>query len=234
MRSDLCAYSREGVEQEIELPLTAYERSLPLLDDVHAEAGPGPQRLPHGHRRGLAFRSHRLGLPILDRVAGCQLSRLPNEDPIHRRPSLEPRGRVDDVSGDERLALLRPCVQRHERLAGIDRDPQLEPARLGRGPVPDGERRPHGPLGVVLVRQRRAEDGHHRVADELLDRAAEVLELLPEARLVRPEQPHDVLGVHLLGTGGEADEVREEYGDDLALLARCSHGLSLGFNPSPL
>ena len=34
------------------------------------------------------------------------------------------------------------------------------------------ERRAHGALGIVLVRDRRAPDGHHRVADELLDGAA--------------------------------------------------------------
>jgi hypothetical protein len=84
------------------------------------------------------------------------------------------------------------------------------------------------------VRHRRAEHCHHGVPDELLDRAAEVLEFFPQACVIRPEQAHDVLGVHLLGAGGEADEVGEEHGDDLALLARCSHGLSLGFNPSPL
>ena len=34
------------------------------------------------------------------------------------------------------------------------------------------ERGSHGPLGVVLARDRRTPDGHHRVADELLQRAA--------------------------------------------------------------
>ena len=40
------------------------------------------------------------------------------------------------------------------------------------------------------------------------------------ARVVRLEQPPHVLRVHPLGSGGEADEVAEEAGDDLALLAR--------------
>ena len=43
--------------------------------------------------------------------------------------------------------------------------------------VEDAESRADGALGVVLVRDRRAEDRHHRVADELLDRAAEALDL---------------------------------------------------------
>ena len=37
--------------------------------------------------------------------------------------------------------------------------------------VPDGERRTYGALRIVLVRDRRAEDGDHGVADELLHRA---------------------------------------------------------------
>ena len=60
---------------------------------------------------------------------------------------------------------------------------------------------------------------HHRVADELLDRAAEALELVAQAGVVGREQRPHVLGVELLGARGEADEVGEEDGDDLALLA---------------
>ena len=41
----------------------------------------------------------------------------------------------------------------------------------------------------------RAEDGHDRVADELLDRAAVALDLLPQARVVRADAGADVLRV---------------------------------------
>ena len=74
-------------------------------------------------------------------------------------------------------------------------------------------------LGIVLVRDRRAEDRHHGVADELLDRAAEALDLAGDALVVRAERGADVLGVGPVGAGREADEVDEEHGDDLALLA---------------
>ena len=69
------------------------------------------------------------------------------------------------------------------------------------------------------MRDRRAEDGHHGVADELLDRPTEALELGAHAGVVGLEQPSHVLGIHFLGTGGEPDEVAEEARDDLALLA---------------
>ena len=74
-------------------------------------------------------------------------------------------------------------------------------------------------LGVVLVRGRRAEERHHRVADELLDGAAVALELGADALVVRAEERLDVLGVELLGPLREADEVAEDDRDDLALSA---------------
>ena len=80
-------------------------------------------------------------------------------------------------------------------------------------PVADGERRAYGALGVVAVRRRRTEDAHHRVPDELLDRAAVALELLADALVVRREDRAHVLRIELLGTSGEADEVDEEDGD---------------------
>ena len=84
-------------------------------------------------------------------------------------------------------------------------------------PVADRECRADGPLGIVLVRDGRAEHRHHRVADELLDGAAALLELRSQPVVVRPQDRLDVLGIERLGARGEADEVGEENGDDLAL-----------------
>ena len=47
--------------------------------------------------------------------------------------------------------------------------------------VEDPQPRAHGALRIVLVRHGRAEDRHHGVADELLDRAAEPLDLAGDA-----------------------------------------------------
>ena len=49
------------------------------------------------------------------------------------------------------------------------------------------------------MRDRRAEERHHRVADELLDGAAEALELLAQMRVVGSQQSADVLGIEPLG-----------------------------------
>ena len=109
------------------------------------------------------------------------------------------------------------CVELNKGLAG--RDPHAELETLLDREVADRERCAHGPLGVVLVRDGRAEQRHHRVADELLDRAAVALELGSNARVVRPEDRLHVLRVHRLRLRREADEVAEEDRDDLALSA---------------
>jgi hypothetical protein len=69
------------------------------------------------------------------------------------------------------------------------------------------------------VRDGRAEDGHHRVADELLDRPAETLDVCLDPFVVGPERRADVLRVRPIGPVRETDKVDEEDGDDLALLA---------------
>ena len=67
------------------------------------------------------------------------------------------------------------------------------------------------------LRDRRSPDGHHRVADELLDGAAVAL----DQSLARLEVPREelarVLGVAALGRGREADEVGKQDGDEPAL-----------------
>ncbi len=84
-------------------------------------------------------------------------------------------------------------------------------------PVADRKRRADGALGIVLVRDGRAEHRHHRVADELLDGAAALLELRSQPLVVRPQDRLDVLRIERLGARREADEIGEENRDDLPL-----------------
>ena len=163
-------------------------------------------------------------LAELDRVLRSAVGRLPDQDPVHRGSRLHARGSVDDVAGNHPLALGGPRIDRYERLARVDRDPDLERGLLD-GPVADRERCAYGALRVVLVRGRRAEDGHDRVADELLHGAAVPLELGSQARLIRREHAADVLGVEPFRLGGEPDEIHEDDRDRLPLLAeRALHG----------
>jgi len=146
--------------------------------------------------------------------------RLADEDAVDRSRRLKTGGGVDHVARRHALALRGARAECDQRLARVDGDPQLELVALLRHPVADRERRADRALGIVLVRGRGAEERHHRIADELLDGAAEALELAAQVRVVRSEQPAHVLGIELLGAGGEADEIGEEHRHDLALLAR--------------
>ncbi len=74
---------------------------------------------------------------------------------------------------------------------------------------------------VVPESDGRAEDAHDRIADELLDPAAEPLELGPHALVIRREERTHVLGVELLGASREPHEIDEHDRDDAPLLARC-------------
>ena len=145
------------------------------------------------------------------------MGRRADEHAVDRSRRLQARGGVDHVAGDKCLTFGRVRVERDERLPGVHRRTNLEPVLDQR--VAHGERGPHCALRVVLVRDGRAEDGHHGVADELLDGAAEALELVPGAGVVRRERRTYVFGIGGLGTGRVADEVDEDDADDLALLA---------------
>ncbi len=186
----------ERVEQRVELSAAADERRSHARRDVDADAAARLERLPGLDRLGLALGLNRLGGPVVDGVAGCAPCRLADEDAVDRCVRLEPRRRVDDVAGDHALALLRPRAERDECLPGVDADAELELDLLVEDPVADGECRSHRALGVVLVRDRGAEHGHHGVADELLDRAPEALELVAQPRVVGPEQRAHLLGIH--------------------------------------
>ena len=77
---------------------------------------------------------------------------------------------------------------------------------------------------IVFVRDRDPEDGHDRVADELLDRPAVALDDPPQVFEVPPHARTQRLRIRRLAERGRADEIAEEHGDDLPLLARRLRG----------
>jgi hypothetical protein len=115
--------------------------------------------------------------------------------------------RADD---DDRLSCVHPD-------AHLERQIRIGLVQL-RDRVEDGEPAADCPFGIILMRHRRTESGHDRIADELLDRAATLFDLLSQARLVGTDARADVLGILALGGGREADEVAEEDRNDLAFL----------------
>src|SRR5205823_13903765 len=132
---------------------------------------------------------------------------------------LDARGGVDEVSGDHSLAL---GADRDRGLPGEDADArsQLRRAHLvaecghGGGQV---ERGTDGPLGVVLLCNRRSPNRHHRVADELLHRApVERDQTFTGLEVAREELPH-FLCITRLGERGETDQIGEQDRDQPAL-----------------
>ena len=90
------------------------------------------------------------------------------------------------------------------------------------------ERRVAGAPRVVLVRDRRAEQGHDAVARELVDRSLEAVDAFAEER---EEAVHDLtplLGVHLPGELHRAGDVGEH---DRHLLALALERDGLGSDP---
>jgi hypothetical protein len=115
----------------------------------------------------------------------------------------------------------------HHGLAGVDALPDLQP-EVGTGSVEIGHRRldgqgsPHGTLRVVLVRDGRSEDPEGGVPDELVQGSAEGFDLPFQCCVEGSERGLDVLGVRLIGAGGEPDQVAEQHGDHLPFLSRRS------------
>ena len=168
----------ERPDEHVELAVTADERRRAVLAHIDAEPRAGLDHLPDWHRLHLPFRLDGWGLEIVDDVQRRAVGRLTDEDPVDRRGALHARGRVDDVARGHPLSRLRARAQRHQGLAGRDRDSQLQLLLLLlTHPVADRQRCADGSFGVVLMRDGRTEQCHHGVADELLDRAAEPLEL---------------------------------------------------------
>ena len=171
-------------------------------------------------RRGLALQVERfLGLDA-DCVANEGVGLCADQDLSRTRRLLEPGGDVHGVTGHEGLALAAD-----DDLARVDPDPCLETVRGDR--IAHLRRRAHGAQRIVLVRDRDPEDGHHRVADELLDGSPMSLENRAEILEIPAHTGAQGFRIRRLAERGRPDEVAEEDRDDLALLA---HGRSLGAN----
>ncbi len=181
--------------EALELDVAADER-VPRFD--HRLALAHADDTPHLDGLGLSLRSDRLGLLVLDRIARRAVGLAADEDPVDGRGGLETRCGVHHVAGRHALALARTGSDDDERLTRVhaDADLQVEPL-VGRIQIVDrlADRKSGSDRAfrVVFVRNRSSEDGDHRIPDELLDGAAEPLELGAEARVVRAEPRAHVL-----------------------------------------
>ena len=80
----------------------------------------------------------------------------------------------------------------------------------------DRERRPHGALGVVLLRLRVAEQRHQPVAELLQHMAAKIGHRRRSLVEIGVDEVAPVLGVQLRGEARRADEIAEHDRDRTA------------------
>ena len=169
----------EEVLEERQLLVASDERRLqPLRATRPAPTGDDAEGLPGRLGSGLALERLLPHGVEGDRRARGEVGRLPDEDRSRLRHGLEARGGVDEIAGDHALPL---CPDGHGGLPGQHAGARLDGALRGaqkRHRLDEVEGCAHGTLGVVLVGHRRAPDGHHGIADELLDRAAVALDAL--------------------------------------------------------
>ena len=170
------------------------------------------ERFVHGYGVLLAAGLKEPSRPVLDRELRRAVRGLADEHRAALRCLLDSKRRVDDVAGRDPLARPRCRGERDDRFARCQGD-----ANSGQG-VADREGGADRALGIVLVRHRRTEHGHHCVADVLLERAAVALELLAHSCDLRTDGRAHVFGIALVRAGRGVHDVREEHGDDLALL----------------
>jgi hypothetical protein len=185
--------------QEPEVILASDERcgeTLGLCPDRPLDSS----RPPHGEGPRLALHPNRVQSLVLDGAPRGTEGDLPDNHGPHGRGLLEPGGGVHDVPGCHGLALLGPGLQGYDRLARIHADANGEVqsgrllVQLGYS-LEDPEPRSDRSFRVVFVGDRRTEEGHHRVAHELLDPASESFDLRSDLCVVRMQGGPDVLGI---------------------------------------
>ena len=191
------------------------------LDD--AEQAPGADGL------GLALELHRLHRLDEHRIRDEPVGRVAEQDLAGAGCGLESLRGGDGSAGRERLPVGRIPG---DDLAGVDPGPDREPHAVRflqllvqaaeRGAQVDGGA--YSAQRVVVVDGRDAEDGHDRVADELLDGAPVPLELPAHDGVVLLHHLPHHLGVERLAERREVRDVGEDDGDRLA----GSHGQTLG------
>jgi hypothetical protein len=209
----------ERVAQDLQLPPAPDHRRR---GEPARLLGADLAELPGGHRLALALQIEVGDSLRFDGVADALDGRLSEEHLAGQGGLLEPCRDVDRVAGREAL------VGAGHDLAGVDSD-----AKADRRPevalellVERVEFLAHLSGGancaqrVVLVQDRDAEDGHHRVSDELLDAASVALDDISHRLEEATEHAARAFRVEPLAELGRADDVAEEDRHVLPLLAR--------------
>ena len=209
-----------GGDHALELHRAAHERRLEPGAAAHAtDAGHHPERGPSVNGLLAPFDLVQPGVLVGDRGFGHPPGHVIDEHGPRRGDRLQPRRRVDRVAQHHSLAIV---AKLHRGVAG--QNPGAD-AKLGQldllaersDRLGQRQRRPHGPLRVVLARDRCPPDGHHGIPDELLDRPAIPLDQRPAAIEIAAQEFADLLGVAVLAERCEPDQVREQHRHQTAL-----------------
>ena len=204
----LLAHPLPGLPQRLDLPHPADEEGLvPALGRLVDQEQPVGE-----HRLALSLQLERLDCFHVDRLADEREGRFTEQDVARARRLLQARGHVDGIAGCQAL------LGAGHDLARVKADPGLHTER--------GQRFSHLDRGsdrtkrVVLVDDRDAEDGHDRVANELLHRPTVRLDDPPHPLEVARQQGTQRLRIGRLAKCCRAGHVAEQDRDRLPLLAR--------------
>ena len=183
-------------------------------------------------RRGLALELELADRLELERALDLLRGRRADRDAAASGRGLQPRGGVDRVAERVETLLRRRVVvgEQHDR-PGVDADASRElhavrladVLRVGAERGLHRERRAHGPLGIVVVRARDAEQREEAVAGELRDRAAEALDLGDEQPRHLVEEELRPLRPEPLADRRRVRDVREENRHDATLAFSPGH-----------
>ena len=204
----------EELLDQAQLAFPADQRCLQTVGTLGTPArGHDRTDRPERQRVGLALELVAAHVDVGDRRGGEQPGRLVDPDLAGLGYPLDPGRGVDSVTGHHAFV---GCADGDRHLAGDDADPdgqagQADVLTQGRHAVDQLEPGTNRPLGVVLVCGGHAPHRHHRVADELLDRAAVPRDDLTTLLEVAGQQLTDLLLVAVLREGGEPDEVAEHH-----------------------
>ena len=134
--------------------------------------------------------------------------------------AFKPRGEVHAVA-DQRVvhALCRADVAGDHHV-GVEADAHLDRLLTALAPIAappptfadHGDRRTNRAVLVVVMRYRKPERRHYRVADEFVEHAFLAGDALDHQGEILVEEGDRALGAHFLAQGGEAPDIREEDG----------------------
>jgi len=159
-----CRVARAPVEEALQqrlLDVAADEHTLVRPDQVGAEPSSRLDRAVQTQRLALPLSVRRRQWLVGEHALGLAERLLGNRHLVNGCGRLDASRRVDDVPGDDPLTELGSRLQGNDRRTGVDPDPHLK-LELRLTFVELGDRldapqsRPDRPLGVVLVRNRRA------------------------------------------------------------------------------